>query len=123
MYWAPSYRNERPPGRESPSLRLGESAIHEQFSSRDVDFAVLLSTWVPMRPSGRRLVICGVRSFGLKQHRTSQGTMMRKDRSVSKHRDEGAFMTKGEQTRRKIVEAAAPIFNQSGFEGSSLNDL
>ncbi len=32
-------------------------------------------------------------------------------------------MTKGEQTRRKIVEAAAPIFNQRGFEGSSLNDL
>ena len=33
------------------------------------------------------------------------------------------FMTKGEQTRRKIVEAAAPIFNQRGYEGSSLNDL
>jgi len=33
------------------------------------------------------------------------------------------YMTKGEQTRRKIVEAAAPIFNQQGYEGSSLNDL
>jgi TetR/AcrR family transcriptional repressor of nem operon len=32
-------------------------------------------------------------------------------------------MTKGEQTRKKIVEAAAPIFNKRGFEGSSLNDL
>ena len=32
-------------------------------------------------------------------------------------------MTKGEQTRRKIVEAAAPIFNQHGYEGSALNDL
>jgi TetR/AcrR family transcriptional regulator, transcriptional repressor for nem operon len=32
-------------------------------------------------------------------------------------------MTKGEQTRRKIVEAAAPIFNQHGYDGSSLNDL
>jgi TetR/AcrR family transcriptional repressor of nem operon len=32
-------------------------------------------------------------------------------------------MTKGEQTRRKIVEAAGPIFNQRGYEGSSLNDL
>src|SRR5689334_6075668 len=32
-------------------------------------------------------------------------------------------MTKGQQTRRKIVEAAAPIFNQHGFEGTSLNDL
>jgi TetR/AcrR family transcriptional regulator, transcriptional repressor for nem operon len=33
------------------------------------------------------------------------------------------IMTKGEQTRRKIVEAAAPIFNRRGYEGSSLNDL
>jgi TetR/AcrR family transcriptional repressor of nem operon len=32
-------------------------------------------------------------------------------------------MTKGEQTRKKIVEAAAPIFNQRGYVGSSLNDL
>jgi TetR/AcrR family transcriptional repressor of nem operon len=32
-------------------------------------------------------------------------------------------MTKGEHTRRKILEAAAPIFNQRGYEGSSLNDL
>jgi TetR/AcrR family transcriptional repressor of nem operon len=32
-------------------------------------------------------------------------------------------MTKGEQTRRRIVQAAAPIFNKRGYEGSSLNDL
>jgi TetR/AcrR family transcriptional repressor of nem operon len=32
-------------------------------------------------------------------------------------------MTKGEQTRRRIVEAAAPIFNKRGYEGSSLNEL
>jgi TetR/AcrR family transcriptional regulator, transcriptional repressor for nem operon len=32
-------------------------------------------------------------------------------------------MTKGEKTRRKIVEAAAPIFNKRGYEGGSLNDL
>jgi len=32
-------------------------------------------------------------------------------------------MTKGEQTRKKIVQAAAPIFNQRGYEGSSVNDL
>ena len=32
-------------------------------------------------------------------------------------------MTKGEQTRRKIVAAAAPIFNKRGYEGSSLSDL
>jgi TetR/AcrR family transcriptional repressor of nem operon len=32
-------------------------------------------------------------------------------------------MTKGEQTRRNIVAAAAPIFNQRGYEGSSLTDL
>jgi TetR/AcrR family transcriptional repressor of nem operon len=35
----------------------------------------------------------------------------------------GKLMTKGEQTRRKIVEAAAPIFNKHGYEGSSLSDL
>lgn len=32
-------------------------------------------------------------------------------------------VTKGELTRRKIVEAAAPIFNRHGYEGSSLNAL
>ncbi len=32
-------------------------------------------------------------------------------------------MTKGEQTRRKIIEAAAPIFNKRGYEGSSLSEL
>jgi TetR/AcrR family transcriptional repressor of nem operon len=35
----------------------------------------------------------------------------------------GKVITKGEQTRRKIVEAAAPIFNKHGYEGSSLSDL
>ena len=35
----------------------------------------------------------------------------------------GKLMTKGEQTRRKIVEAAAPIFNKRGYVGSSLSDL
>src|SRR6266853_5361659 len=48
--------------------------------------------------------------------------MMARDRSVPNIRGE-QFMTKGELTRRKIVEAAAPIFNQRGYEGSSLNDL
>jgi TetR/AcrR family transcriptional regulator, transcriptional repressor for nem operon len=32
-------------------------------------------------------------------------------------------MSKGEQTRRDIVEKAAPLFNQKGFEGTSLADL
>ena len=32
-------------------------------------------------------------------------------------------MTKGEQTRREIVEKAAPLFNQKGYEGTSLSDL
>lgn len=31
--------------------------------------------------------------------------------------------TKGELTRQRIVEAAAPIFNQYGYEGSSMNAL
>jgi TetR/AcrR family transcriptional repressor of nem operon len=32
-------------------------------------------------------------------------------------------MTKGEQTRRRIVEAAAPIFNKRGYEAASLSEL
>jgi TetR/AcrR family transcriptional repressor of nem operon len=32
-------------------------------------------------------------------------------------------MTKGQQTRRKIVEAAAPIFNERGYDGASMADL
>jgi TetR/AcrR family transcriptional regulator, transcriptional repressor for nem operon len=32
-------------------------------------------------------------------------------------------VTKGEQTRKRIVEAAAPIFNRLGYDGSSLADL
>lgn len=32
-------------------------------------------------------------------------------------------MTKGEDTRREIVERAAPLFNQKGFEGTSMSDL
>src|ERR1700744_5697137 len=34
-----------------------------------------------------------------------------------------SHMTKGEQTRSRIVAAAAPIFNRCGYEGSSLADL
>src|SRR6266403_2747578 len=32
-------------------------------------------------------------------------------------------MTKGEQTRRQIVQKAAPLFNRKGYEGTSLSDL
>jgi TetR/AcrR family transcriptional repressor of nem operon len=32
-------------------------------------------------------------------------------------------MTKGQQTRQAIVRKAAPLFNQKGFEGTSLSDL
>jgi len=32
-------------------------------------------------------------------------------------------MTKGQETRRRIVAAAAPIFNKQGYEGSSLSAL
>jgi hypothetical protein len=32
-------------------------------------------------------------------------------------------MTNGEHKRRKIVRAAAAIFNRRGYEGSSLKDL
>jgi len=48
--------------------------------------------------------------------------MMESDQVVSKM-DKGERVTKGELTRRKIVAAAAPIFNQRGYEGSSLADL
>jgi TetR/AcrR family transcriptional regulator, transcriptional repressor for nem operon len=49
--------------------------------------------------------------------------MMESDQSVPDVGAKGERMTKGEQTRRKIVAAAAPIFNQQGYEGSSLADL
>ena len=32
-------------------------------------------------------------------------------------------VTKGEQTRRDIVRKSAPLFNQKGYEGTSLSDL
>jgi TetR/AcrR family transcriptional regulator, transcriptional repressor for nem operon len=32
-------------------------------------------------------------------------------------------VTKGQQTKREIVEKAAPLFNKKGFEGTSLSDL
>jgi TetR/AcrR family transcriptional repressor of nem operon len=32
-------------------------------------------------------------------------------------------VNKGEQTKREIVEKAAPLFNQKGYEGTSLADL
>src|SRR5438132_958090 len=35
----------------------------------------------------------------------------------------GDAMTKGEQTRRQIVQKAAPLFNRKGYEGTSLSDL
>jgi AcrR family transcriptional regulator len=32
-------------------------------------------------------------------------------------------VTKGERTRRRIVEACAPVFNQRGYAGASMRDL
>jgi AcrR family transcriptional regulator len=32
-------------------------------------------------------------------------------------------MTKGESTRQRIIEQAAPLFNQRGFEGCSMQDV
>ena len=34
-----------------------------------------------------------------------------------------ATLTKGERTRQRIVELAAPVFNRQGFVGASLRDL
>jgi TetR/AcrR family transcriptional repressor of nem operon len=36
---------------------------------------------------------------------------------------EAMAMTKGEATRQRIIAAAAPIFNQRGFDGCSMQDL
>ena len=49
--------------------------------------------------------------------------MMKSDQSVPIEENKGKMPTKGELTRRKIVAAAAPIFNQRGYDGSSLADL
>jgi TetR/AcrR family transcriptional repressor of nem operon len=35
----------------------------------------------------------------------------------------GAVLTKGQQTRREIIQKAAPLLNQKGYEGTSLSDL
>lgn len=35
----------------------------------------------------------------------------------------GYFMTKGERTKREIIEKTAPLFNTRGFEGTSLSAL
>src|SRR5271170_1408819 len=32
-------------------------------------------------------------------------------------------MSKGEETRRRIIEEAAPLFNQRGYEGCSIQDI
>jgi TetR/AcrR family transcriptional repressor of nem operon len=63
----------------------------------------------------------GLRPFGPKEHPKKPERYDRKRPTGLKR--ERNFMTKGEQTRKKIVQAAAPIFNQRGYEGSSLNDL
>jgi TetR/AcrR family transcriptional repressor of nem operon len=49
--------------------------------------------------------------------------MIKSDQPVSSMGAKGEQLTKGGLTRQKIVEAAAPIFNQRGYEGSSLADL
>jgi TetR/AcrR family transcriptional repressor of nem operon len=49
--------------------------------------------------------------------------MIQSDHVVSNDGAKGEGMTKGELTRRKIVAAAAPIFNQHGYKGSSLTAL
>jgi AcrR family transcriptional regulator len=36
---------------------------------------------------------------------------------------QGEGMTKGETTRQKIIEQAAPLFNQLGFAGCSMQDI
>jgi TetR/AcrR family transcriptional repressor of nem operon len=51
--------------------------------------------------------------------------LYRKKRPVGRflHERTALAMTKGDETRREIIEKAAPLFNQKGFEGTSLSDL
>jgi TetR/AcrR family transcriptional repressor of nem operon len=48
---------------------------------------------------------------------------METDQSVSKTVTSAKTLTKGEQTRQKIVEQAAQIFNRRGYNGGSMSEL
>src|SRR5271167_4456714 len=63
------------------------------------------------------------RAAALKHPRARVNAMIKSDHSVSHGAKSGIFMTKGEGTRQKIVEAAARIFNRRGYEGSALSEL
>ena len=67
---------------------------------------------------GPRLIL---RPFGPTMHQKPRTRQAAKDRAGPAALVK--FMTKGEVTRKRIVEAAAPIFNQHGYDGSSLNAL
>ena len=58
-----------------------------------------------------------MRPNGLFEHRTGRV------QCYDGNRPGDSFMTKGKLTRQKMVAAAAPIFNQRGYEGSSLSAL
>lgn len=75
------------------------------------------------RPLGRKNLRDDpkMRPNGPTSHPTGVNATIKKDHTVS-NRHVGS-MSKGERTREKIVAAAAPIFNQRGYEGSSLADL
>ena len=62
-----------------------------------------------------------LRPFGPTMHQKPRTRQAAKDRAGPAALVK--FMTKGEVTRKRIVEAAAPIFNQHGYDGSSLNAL
>src|SRR5262249_16855404 len=87
---------------------------------------VVLQDLMRMGPIGRNSprdfsAMFGLRPFGRNKHPSKTGRYDRK--RPTGLMNESCFMIKGEQTRKKIVQAAAPIFNQRGYEGSSLNDL
>jgi TetR/AcrR family transcriptional repressor of nem operon len=64
-----------------------------------------------------------LRPFGLEEHQQRGVEPIEIRQTSLKLLKRKAIMTKGERTRRKIVEAAAPIFNKHGYEGSSLTDV
>jgi len=85
------------------------------------------SFWMPKRQSGRKNIgRSGKYETGTVASSIQAGRLECYDRKrpfgLEQPRS-GWHMTKGEQTRQKIVAAAAPIFNQRGYEGSSMAEL
>src|SRR5580693_231420 len=58
----------------------------------------------------------------VRSHKSSGILSIETSRSLRASR-RNSGMRKGEQTRQEIIQKAAPIFNQKGFDGAALSDL